>query len=59
MSYAPDYDVPPNVSPFVPLPRLELCAHCGQAFPPIQSMALVRDGVVHRPLCHDCGQAPA
>lgn len=61
-SYAPNYDVPENVSPFVPLPMLALCSACGGPVEPLMLMSVVRGGRVQRDLCPTCadsGNPPA
>ena len=55
MSLAPDWTVPPDVSPFTPLPLVERCAHCPAVLGPFDAMAVVTcDHTIHRPLCRPC-----
>lgn len=57
--FAPDYDVPSDVSPFVPLPVLDLCPHCSTAIPLLGAMVVYTDRVAHRPLCSECARKVA
>jgi len=54
--YAPNYDVPENASPFVPLPILYRCTNCPNVIDPIEEMVIVRDGQAVRGLCPTCAQ---
>lgn len=38
---APDWDVPPEISPFKPLPLLEICGRCGAPMEWWEEMAIV------------------
>lgn len=56
-SYAPNYDVPEDASPFVPLPLLALCTACREPFPPLQTMSVVVGNAVRQGLCPTCADA--
>lgn len=57
MSLAPNYDVPEGVSPFVPLPVLELCSRCHGPVHPFQLMAVRHGDRFATGLCPTCASA--
>lgn len=57
-SWAPDYGVPENISPFKPLPTLKRCRDCGAPLDTMEAMTQARDGRAVSPLCRTCVTPP-
>ena len=57
MSLAPDWSVPPDVSPFVPLPLLERCSECRCPLSPFEVWTVrVSETCVRTGLCAGCAE---
>lgn len=52
--WAPDYDVPENVSPIKPLPLLARCVDCREPIESLRAWTQVREGHTVSPLCDGC-----
>jgi hypothetical protein len=60
VSWAPDYDVPENVSPFKPLPMLERCPECREPITPLEQYVVIHKGNPQHGLCAPCAaRAPS